>query len=64
MYMYKEVLAEITYNDWYGIQPNQTESYIFDIYMKRGFGLNNLQWFICHKTQSKPMRIPLQNAFW
>ena len=32
-YMYKEDLAEITYNGWYAIKPNPTKSYIFNIYV-------------------------------
>ena len=27
------------------------KSYLFYIYVKAGFALNNLQWLICHKTQ-------------
>ena len=27
--------------------------YIY-IYIYKGFGINNLQWLICHKTQTKP----------
>ena len=30
--MYKEDL-ELTYNGWYAIKPNQTNSYVFNIYV-------------------------------
>ena len=29
----------ITYNGWYAIKPNQTKSYMLDIYVKRVFGI-------------------------
>ena len=31
--MYKEDLALNNYNGWYAIKPNQTKSYIFNIYV-------------------------------
>ena len=33
IYMYKEDLALKTDNGWYTIKPNQTKSYIFNIYV-------------------------------
>ena len=29
----------LTYNGWYTIKPNQTKSYIFNIYVCGGFGI-------------------------
>ena len=31
--MFEEGLALITYNGWYATKPNQTKSYIFNIYV-------------------------------
>ena len=35
----KRIWRQITYNGRYAIKPNQTKSYIFDICVKRGFGI-------------------------
>ena len=32
-------------------QPNQTKSYIFNVYVKEDLVLDNRQGLICHKTQ-------------
>ena len=37
--MYKEDLVLITYHGWYAIKPNQTQSYILNINVYRGFGV-------------------------
>ena len=43
----------MTYDGWYVINPNQNKLYIYLIYMyKEDLALNNLQWSICHKTQT------------
>ena len=37
------------------IKPNQTKSYIFNIYMyKEMLAFDNRQWLIFHKTQTNP----------
>ena len=33
IYIYKQRLAVITYNGWYGLKPNWNKSYMFNIYV-------------------------------
>ena len=37
------------------MKPNQIKSDLFNIYLKRNFALNKLQWLVCHET--KPNQI-------
>ena len=54
--MYKENLVLNNLQWSIAIKPNQTRSYVFNIYMyKEDLALNNLQGLICHKT--KPNQI-------
>ncbi len=56
--MYKEDLAlnNLQRLICHKTKPNQTKSYIFNIYLyKKDLVLNNLQWLIYHKT--KPNQI-------
>ena len=50
IYMYKVNFASKANNGWYGVKPNQTKSYVFNMY-KEGLALNNVRWLICNKTQ-------------
>ena len=45
----------MTYNGWYAKKPNQTKSYVFNMYVKTRFGIN-VQWLMGHKTQPNPTK--------
>ena len=53
--MYSENLVLITYNGWYAIRPNQTKSYIFNIYVYWGFGIKKTYdgWYAIKPDKSK-----------
>ena len=49
----KRIWYQITNNSWYVIKPNQTKSYIFNIYIyKEDLALNNLQSLILFTNPS------------